>query len=133
MHLFYTGERPYKCDQCDVSYAYPNILKKHKKSVHLGLRPDVCQICDKRFVNKSQLSDHLTTHSSVRSFECEQCNKRFKRKSILRTHKKRVHQLQIRSHVCPVCDKRFMVAAELRKHSITHTGMYFFFKFYRLF
>lgn len=126
MHVFFTGERPYICDQCGASFAYSSILAKHKKSVHQKIRSFACQICDKRFIVKSKLSEHLFTHSGERPFVCDQCGRAFNRSSTLETHTLRVHQKHIRLHPCTICDKRFFMLAELKKHSRTHTGTYLY-------
>lgn len=122
MQKFYIGERPYKCDQCGVTYAHRNTFRKHIKSVHEGVRPHVCTICDKRFTMKAQLNDHLVIHTGEKAFVCDRCGKRFNRKNVLRMHKQRVHKQQTPSHACQICDKRFFNPSMLKKHLITHTG-----------
>lgn len=119
--VFIPGERPYVCDECGVSYAYPNILRKHKKSKHEQVRPNVCHICDKRFTMKAQLNAHLFTHTGERPYACDQCDKAFNRPSTLKTHKQSVHQ-RIRSYTCLICNKAFSSAGGLSIHSLTHTG-----------
>lgn len=126
MRTFYIGERPYVCDQCGISYAHPNGLSKHKMSIHQGIRPHACQVCDKRFITKMRLNEHLVIHTGEKSFLCDQCDKRFNRASNLRTHKSRVHHQKIYSHRCPVCDKCFYNTTELKNHSVTHTGVHLF-------
>ena len=43
---FISGERPYKCDLCDKSFARLQNLQEHNNR-HLGVRPYQCSVCEK--------------------------------------------------------------------------------------
>jgi len=52
------------CDQCGLSFRENGILGKHKASVHQGIRPYACDLCDKSFKQKSHVDYHRKTHSN---------------------------------------------------------------------
>lgn len=69
-------------------------MKKHKWSVHQGIRPYACEHCDKRFDSKYGLDRHSTTHTGEQPFTCDQCQS-----DNLRKHQEFVH-LGLRSYAC---------------------------------
>lgn len=50
----------------------------------------VCKICEKKFLKRSNLVDHLKIHANSRNFRCSICDKSFIQLGNLRTHM-RVH------------------------------------------
>lgn len=50
-------------------------LAQHTKNIHLKLRPYMCHLCGRSFVNKADLNEHYVTHSNQRNFLCDKCNK----------------------------------------------------------
>jgi len=41
-------------------------------------RPHLCTVCDKRFMTKSNLNDHIKIHTAGKLYSCSQCEKQFK-------------------------------------------------------
>ncbi len=59
----HTGEKPYKCEQCPLTYATPSNLRKHQRT-HLNMREIMqktfkCNKCEKRFANLNGRSSHV--------------------------------------------------------------------------
>ena len=51
----------YVCDLCGQSFAYKDLLKKHKRRVHHRRKPHICRYCLKAFYHKSDLREHIAT------------------------------------------------------------------------
>ena len=61
----YTGERPFKCKTCDVSFKESGNLRKHIRT-HTGERPFKCKTCDASFNESGNLKAHERTHTDER-------------------------------------------------------------------
>ncbi|KAM8708702.1 hypothetical protein ACLKA7_015638 [Drosophila subpalustris] len=57
----HTGEKPYKCKICDVSFRQVATLNNHMK-IHTGEKPYNCSYCPKQFRQKSTLQNHERIH-----------------------------------------------------------------------
>ena len=58
------------------SFASPNSLFIHRK-IHEGNSKFVCEICDKKFVQKINLIHHSHIHQNDRAYQCPQCDRRY--------------------------------------------------------
>ncbi|TRY66992.1 hypothetical protein TCAL_11766, partial [Tigriopus californicus] len=82
------GEKPYQCDQCEYKSASSGGLTTHKKIMHDDNRrkEHCCDKCGKRFALKSNLKEHIRSHSSEKAFLCGVCGKALKNKQCLNRH-----------------------------------------------
>jgi len=102
-------------------------LKKLKKKRNLNQKnydkynPFVkCEVCQKQ-LRKSNMKEHLATHSEGPTHECQICNRKFYNTYKLSTHFKAKHEGVHKIH-CKECGKGFINAYYLNIHSVVHTG-----------
>uniref|UniRef100_A0A671Y112 C2H2-type domain-containing protein n=1 Tax=Sparus aurata TaxID=8175 RepID=A0A671Y112_SPAAU len=82
-------ERPFKCEDCGVCYKRQSNLISHRRTVHIRLRPFLCEVCNKGFRLTNDLKQHMRVHTGERPFMCTRCGKKFKRKVHLQQHGKK--------------------------------------------
>ena len=88
------GERKFKCDQCDKSFATSNLLKNHFESHHAKKTLYQCEQCPKTFWMKSYLNTHVRRiHDKIRPHKCDICQQGFVYKRDVVSHKKQVHNI----------------------------------------
>ncbi|KAM9341553.1 zinc finger protein 711-like [Symphorus nematophorus] len=84
-----------------------------------------CHTCLKGFPSLSKLQRHMMTHTGQRPFGCDMCGKRFRQKTHLRVHF-RTHLWHEMVHTglkpfhCLACGKAFRQAIHLKNHERTH-------------
>lgn len=121
------GDGPlYQCEVCSKVFASRHSLRYHETSSHSTIRPFACEICDRRFVLRTQLCSHARMHTGEtkpRIYACNICSKTWPTKSDLRTHM-RSHDKDMskRPHKCDKCDKAFFTRGHLSSHHLVHTG-----------
>ncbi|XP_063533766.1 zinc finger protein 1 homolog [Cydia strobilella] len=112
--------RKSKCDICNGEYVN---LDTHIKQVHKKeeLR-FVCVTCERRFVSRPVLDEHMNTHAGIvdKQFACDLCPKKYAIKKCLGDHIKRTHE-QKRNYQCEYCTKRFFAKTDFINHLRMHT------------
>lgn len=113
-------KRKHKCEVCDKRFIGRSNLVDHLRQ-HANVRPYQCDHCDKAFVQKGSLICHMRTHTLERPFACNVCDKTFSQASSRQIHM-RIHT-QERCYVCPKCEKGFFSNSDLCKHKRTHDAV----------
>lgn len=111
------------CSECSKTFPSPESLHEHVQLIHeqstrLASNRYLCNICQKEFCLKGDLTRHLNSHNGIKPYECEHCNKTFTLKSNLRQHLT-THQVD-KNFACPMCSKSFGNRRNLNLHLRRH-------------
>lgn len=112
------SKKPFSCLRCNRVFARVKALHKHELT-HIQGIVHVCDICGKRFHDRSQFSRHLALHNGAQH-QCQTCQKVFSSDVILRDHMK-THSNE-RPLTCNICGKDFKWRNALRVHLKKHYG-----------
>lgn len=87
------------------NFSSKELLEEHV-STHTGIRPYVCEICNKDYASKRKLNLHVKTHQrQPRPFECTRCNKRFLSQMNLNAHERTHNMRTVKEYTCHQCGK----------------------------
>ena len=79
-YMIHTDERPHKRDQCGKAFRFKVDLRRHYL-LHMGKRP---YQCDKSFIQKSHVNNHHLIHTAKKPCQCDMCKKRFRQQIALK-------------------------------------------------
>ncbi|KAL4229298.1 hypothetical protein ACF0H5_012338 [Mactra antiquata] len=117
MHI-HTGNKPYLCSICGAEFNHSANLATHTRCVHLQVKPYECEICGGKYSKRSQLDNHIFSHSAERKFTCRYCGKTFKYYKGMRRHEK--SHVEEESFTCDQCGLKFSRKENLDRHKVTH-------------
>ncbi|CAH1645685.1 unnamed protein product [Spodoptera littoralis] len=146
LHMPVSCRKRFKCKSCDKVFSSHSARNKHNKIKHLGLKkqceicnktvthlkqhirlihnrsslPFYCVSCGRRFISKSTLDLHMTSHTRDRPFPCTECDKKFSCKQRMLIHKRQVHDKE-KTHLCQLCSKSFFKKYHLQVHLRSHS------------
>lgn len=100
-------------------FAQSSVLKTHMR-LHTG-RPEVCNICNKRFCRPAELRLHMRRHTGEKPYLCVECGQGFIQRSHLTEHVK-IHTGE-RPYKCTHCNKAFKQSSSLKSHVFLHLGV----------
>ncbi|XP_072023495.1 uncharacterized protein [Amphiura filiformis] len=114
---FTTGykRKTYKCEKCETKYDSNYQRDIHMREAHTGEEIFKCTNCGKKFLQESELSQHVET--GCESLRCEECDKLFTRKSFLKNHMISIHSKEMPPHLqCKYCLKSASSEKQLQTH-----------------
>ncbi|KAL4228611.1 hypothetical protein ACF0H5_011661 [Mactra antiquata] len=118
-HMFiHTGHKPYLCAVCGAEFNNSTSLLHHNRTVHLGDKRFECTVCGGRYGKKSQLEEHMFSHSDERTQTCRYCGKTFKHAKSLRRHE--LTHVSDMKFECDQCDSKFSRKDNLERHKMCH-------------
>ena len=94
-------------------------MRMHEEQSPLILQRHVCEICGKSFKVKSNLKEHIRSHSDARTFLCGFCGKALKNRQCLNRHLF-THGVK---YTCHVCGKNFANPSSLNVHKRDRHGL----------
>lgn len=109
-------DKPFKCKLCEKTFLRKDFLKNHMDNIHENKKL-TCEICGKLFSRRDVLKRHIAVHNNEKH-ECEICSKKFTRKDILLTHLK--SHKNAASYKCSLCPASFIKKNVLDKHEKIH-------------
>ncbi|CAH4011725.1 unnamed protein product [Pieris brassicae] len=127
MHIkaVHRGERPYRCPECGLFFAYPRSLALHTLAHRRRRAPAdagyACDVCHKVLSHPSSVTYHKQAAHGATQYVCGQCGKRFHHRQLLQRHQL-VHSKR-RPFDCEICAATFKTKANLRNHLQLHSGV----------
>lgn len=123
-HMYtHLGIKQFRCPHCPRLFKRRTNLHSHIDRTHKALADDpdiyVCNYCDKPFLDKETLKEHLASHSqSENPFKCIYCNKVFAYHTLLMQHERK-HMVGGR-HECTLCSMSYRCRNRLYMHVKSH-------------
>ncbi|XP_018323842.1 zinc finger protein 267-like isoform X2 [Agrilus planipennis] len=109
----------FNCEICNKKFYTRENLTMHAR-VHVGVKKFSCSYCKKPFLTYESLHEHVTSQCQKRQYECQFCGRRFARPHEKVKHE-RIHTGE-KPHICQICGKAFRVSYCLTLHLRTHSG-----------
>ena len=108
---------PFTCEECGKECQTSNLFRQHMYK-HRG---ENCKYCGKRLASKTALMWHENAHEGIMNFQCSMCEKSFVSKSRLKQHMDQIHHDEEDSeHECNLCHKIYKRSYLLKRHLVKH-------------
>lgn len=108
---------------CNTTVKFKRNLYTHLKTHHSKDKPRFeCNFCDKTYLNKSSLRDHVDIDHFGKRINCEMCDFQAKKTSHLKSHMMRHHERIMNCKLCPYSSNNKM---HFKAHVSSHKdGLY---------
>lgn len=108
-----TAKSRFVCELCQKTFAKKINLTYHKRT-HMNDRPYQCQFCDYLSCSKDTLQQHLRGHLGIKPYKCEVCDYSSAYRSNIVLHAV-THSID-RPFACDFCKKKFKRKDHMSKH-----------------
>ena len=105
--------KPFTCEVCDRKFRQKSGRNVHMR-IHTGEKPFKCNICDQQFSQKNSLQAHKRTHTGEKPYKCNICNTNFTQRGHLNDHV-RIHSSE-KKFKCDLCPKSYKQQRGLEFH-----------------
>uniref|UniRef100_A0A8C5M9C5 C2H2-type domain-containing protein n=1 Tax=Leptobrachium leishanense TaxID=445787 RepID=A0A8C5M9C5_9ANUR len=114
------NDKPFRCDQCPISFNIEFNLTLHK-ATHNVDNP-TCPVCNKKFSRVASLKSHIMIHEKEEILICAECGDEFTLQSHLSIHMEdhRQELMGNKTYNCKSCKKTFETPLQLKEHMKTH-------------
>lgn len=109
------------CEQCGKKFLSRSSLRYHL-TTHMGSKPFSCEVCSRTFSRERDLIKHVTIHEKDTDFKCPECEETFQLRKQLLLHISRRHPEEEKIHQCKICLKIFSRDDTLKCHMKRHEG-----------
>ena len=130
------GAGPQKCLECDFSCTRKEMLVRHVKTEHEGIKLEKrktnlpCNLCDTEFTDLPSFKEHINSvHDGNKPHKCTVCDQSYFLRYSLKTHIARIHEgIKPRKgpkaeHLCKICNSIFDKKYKLINHNVKeHDG-----------
>lgn len=123
----HSNENIFKCPLCEFSTARRTSISIHINNVHFKNYLYHCQFCGKGFHDVVTFKEHENIHMGAKPLVCIVCEKKFSFTRYLLLHQVRNHTVtiqgvQIKTHLkqCKICKKTYSKLTTLERHIKTH-------------
>ena len=115
-------ETNFSCQHCPRKFYDKKDHDVHMTYKHgSGERKFKCGQCDKKYLGNGELQDHIKRiHITIYDFACNECDSKFKVRRILQRHQQEVHSQSVDIFYCKVCSKELSSKIKLKSHSKSH-------------
>ncbi|KAK8781969.1 hypothetical protein V5799_016687 [Amblyomma americanum] len=117
-HVYsHTGTYPFTCEVCNRGFVFRFELTAHHARRHLHQKLH-CHLCSRIFFIKERFDKHLSAHQEKWGFTCSVCGQLFETQGYLENHQLR-HSGKT-PYECTECGKRFSAPQGLTFHKQQH-------------
>ncbi|XP_053688089.1 zinc finger protein 182-like [Sabethes cyaneus] len=110
-------DKPVQCQVCFRRFHDKTGLINHQQRLY-RLHKYQCALCGLQFNSGGRLNEHELTHQNEKPFKCELCDKTFTQKGNLKTHMS-IHTNE-KPFQCTVCGMSFRQKGGLKTHMSNH-------------